>query len=498
MRKIINVSLAIVIAVCFGLGVIPGTNATVTHAGTQNRLVSILSPNFGDTVEGLTAHNIAESELSDYTPYDSTSSIRMSGKSYMPALVGEDGKRHVDASFNVDPTLAEFDATTLTATTTALQLWVNFNQKPSVISRGITITLSNQAETNVISWVITTDEIKALTARDSVSGYDVNVFGTAVSNTPVGWVKLTLPVVSGAVTGDFVSDGKLDYAKCSIVQTGETGADQPLGFYDLAFVKISTGTTEKMSEILNYTQIIVLSSADISKDDANYYVGELFPKFMSAKEVFSACWVGDTNYLAHENISKMKVMTDTGVGSTSTSYYAMGASDFLINHTSYTIAYGFMYQDRFVSIINEKISATDYGMGVWIDSEADDIVIGETKRIYFTVHDAFKGATIKFESTDADVLEIKEVNIVNKYLVVEAHKKGTAGIKISVTDDRLEGTEYEATGIINEEFEVDVVKATKKANTTVILLWVGLGMILVGLIYLAVRAIIDARKIEIK
>ena len=82
--------------------------------------------------------------------------------------------------------------------------------------------------------------------------------------------------------------------------------------------------------------------------------------------------------------------------------------------------------------------------------------------------------------------------------MVETLKTGTAGIKITVTDDRLIGTDFEETGIINNEFEIEVVKQPKNTNTTKVMLWIAFGLLLAGLIYLAVKAIIDARKIEVK
>ena len=59
-------------------------------------------------------------------------------------------------------------------------------------------------------------------------------------------------------------------------------------------------------------------------------------------------------------------------------------------------------------------------------------------------------------------------------------------------------TEFEDTGLKNEDFKVRVVKAEKNVDTTKVMLWIALGLLLAGLVYLAIKAIIDARKVEIK
>ena len=51
---------------------------------------------------------------------------------------------------------------------------------------------------------------------------------------------------------------------------------------------------------------------------------------------------------------------------------------------------------------------------------------------------------------------------------------------------------------LNEDFEIAVVKPVKKANTTKVMLWIAFGLLCVGLLYLAIKTIIDSKKIEIK
>ena len=233
-------------------------------------------------------------------------------------------------------------------------------------------------------------------------------------------------------------------------------------------------------------------------ENQKFYKGEMFPQLLKKNEVFNACWIGDINYFDGSHENDFVVVADSGLGASSKSEFAYGSSTFSLNSSNYTISYGVRYNGKVVGLLSDNISVSDYGTGVWIDTNKDDITVGSTKKIFYTVHEAFSNASIKFESTNEEVLVIKEINFDNKYLVVETLKKGTAGIKITVTDDRLIGTSYEETGLVNTDFEIDVVKAEKNVNTTKVMLWIAFGLLMVGLVYLAVKAIIDARKIDIK
>lgn len=498
MRKSIGwffVSILVAI-MCMGWVVAP-IKPTILAAEELN--LSLLEAEFARTPETLEKYNIPQACVDDYTPFDITKSTRFIGNSYTPTLVGEESRKHINAEFNVSADVSSFDASDIKASTTALEIWVSFDRLATAITRGFSITITDDADTNSIVWNISVDELRTLITRDeeSISDSDKAIFGAIGSNIPVGWVKFVLPVVSGTVTGELVSAGKLNITKCKIVQDDGVGADQPLSFYGIRLVKIDETNTAKTSEIASYSAIAIKPSAKVSNKE-KYYIGELYPKFMNVNDVFSACWIGRVNYLTGTNLNSLKVETDTGIGETPTTYYSYGAGDFLIKHTSYTLSYGLMYQNRFVRLLSDSISAQDYGKGVWLENDNKGLEIGATKKIYYTVHEAFSGAVVSFESTNKEVLKIVEVNEMNKFVVVEALKKGDAGIKITVTHDRLEGTEYETTGLINEDFEIEVVKPQKKANTTVIILWIGLGTILAVGLYFAIKSIIESRKIEIR
>ena len=157
---------------------------------------------------------------------------------------------------------------------------------------------------------------------------------------------------------------------------------------------------------------------------------------------------------------------------------------------------GSIYTKDFKTLI---YSAQKKGIPFLIDSRCEEIADGcklfIDKKLYFdktssNITPNLKTINFRGLISNTDKLEIPEG--------VETLKKGTAGIKITVTDDRLIGTSYEETGLVNTDFEIDVVKAEKNVNTTKVMLWIAFGLLMVGLVYLAVKAIIDARKIDIK
>lgn len=492
----VAVTFFIIFALLVGICATPCVK-TACSADSQQTIATLLAPGFA-TEEGLVNHGILQSEVNDFTPMLDSAIVRLEGASYAPALKGSEGNKHIDSTINIESNISAVDASSIDVSKIALEFWVNIDMKPNLVTRGLTISLSDDAETNKVVWTITIDELRTLFIRDELSEYDAKIFGSVVSNAPIGWVKLTLPVVTGIVSGSLVSSGKFTFENLSIAQTAETASDQEMLFYNIKLVSIDASQTENTSYISSYSAIKIMQTAKVLDEDADYYIGERFPQFLSRRDFFHCCWIGKTNYLDGNNDSSLRILTDSGIGSSSKDYYAYGSSSFVIRSSQYTISYGLDYNGRFVGLLTETLLASNYGKGVWLDSTIEDIEVGKEIKIYFNVHNAFANATIKFTSTDEKVLEILEVNTINKYVVVKALKKGTAGISISVVDDRLQGTDYEDTGIINEDFEVDVVNPRKEVNTTEIMLWIAFGLMCIGLVYLAIKAIIDAKKIEIK
>lgn len=495
MRKKLTLGLISILVAVFVVGGMTSYGTSVAKSASSEVKVSILSPDFA-TEEGLGYYGISQAEVDNFAPVLEQTASMMSGKSYKPELVGEEGTKRIDKNLSIAHSVLGVDASEINIVGMGLSFWMFIDLKPNQVTKGLTIELSDADGSNSIKWVIAGDEFRALVTRESLSEFDTKIFGSVISNTPVGWVKVTLPVTTGIVTGELVSGGAFTFTNLKLTQSDTVGSNIEISFYDISL--ISTTVTDNTSEILPYSAVSIKASAKVKSGDEKYYKGEKFPKFMSKKEVFNCCYVGRTNYLDASQDAKLRVLTDSSIGTNSKQYFAYGAGDFTLNASQYTVAYGIYYGNNFVGLLSDVVMVSSYGKGVWLEPLSSKLTIGKEQKIYFDVHEAFSGATIKFASTDESLLKINEVNLVSGYIVVEPLKKGNVGITITLTDDRLEGTEYETTGLINDEFSVEIVKETKKTNTTQILLWIALGMLGVGLVVVAIKAIIDARKIEVR
>lgn len=495
MRKKLALGLLSILVAVFVVGGMTSYGVGVAKSASSEVKISILSPEFA-TEEGLNNYGISQSEVDNFAPVLEQTGLMMSGKSYKPEIVGDEGKKRIDKNLSIAHAVSSVDASDINLANMGLEFWMFIDLKPNQVTKGLTIELTDVDGTNAIKWAFNGEEFRALVTRESLSEFDAKIFGSIVSNTPIGWVKVTLPVATGLQTGELISGERFTFTNLKLNQSDSVGSDVEISFYNISLT--TTTLSDNTSEILPYSTISIKASAKVKAGDGKYYKGEKFPKFMSKKEVFNCCYVGRINYLDASQDAKLRVLTDSSIGSNSKQYFAYGAGDFALNASQYTVAYGIYYGNNFVGLLSDVVMVSSYGKGVWLEPLSSKLTIGKEQKIYFDVHEAFSGATIKFESTDESLLKIKEVNLASNYIVVEPLKKGDVGITITVTDDRLEGTDYETTGLINDEFSVEIVKATKKASTTQILLWIALGMIGVGLIVVAIKAIIDARKIEVR
>ena len=489
--------IALIFAFCFSMSFfvfLPKSSASASTTTSQD-IATVLSPNFASKIDQI---GINANEVDEFTPFNTINETRYGGNSYSPELKGSTSYKYINSTIKVDDSLIQYESeTALNSANLALELWIEFDLKTNVIPRALTIKLQSEDEQNYVSWVLDVNTIKDLTNRSEASSNDLKIFGTK-GNVPIGWVKINLPFANGSITGTVVDGKTFNISKLKIEQTTEENSDQPLSFYNIKIIKKQNNSDGITSEIQSYSQVVIKPSAKVLDSETKYYIGEIFPQFLTANSVYNECWIGRTNYLDLSNYNNLKIKVDTTVGNSSATYYAYGAGDFVIKSSTYTISYGVMYNGKFFGFLSDKIYAENYGKGVWIESESDDIEIGQTKKLYYKIHSAFSNATIEFFSSDENILKIKEVNTINNYILVESISKGTATIKILVRDDRLAGTEYEDSGLLNTDFKIDVVKETKKANTTSVVLWIGFGILSAGLIYLAIKAIIDVRKIEIK
>lgn len=464
-------------------------------ASASEKSFQIIETTIGNTEESLTSFGITQDEVSKDTPFNANTFTKLAGNSYKPTLIGDTNQKYINSTIKING-FSELDASGVDPSKLSLEFYVDFDKKPNLINRGLSIEFSDETGANILLWDLSLEDIKALTTRTTLSTFDKKIFGTAVTNTPVGWVKVSLPIATATVTGEVITGGKFNYTKLKLSQMSGL-IDQSLKFYDMKLVENVVTKTENTSDILDYANVYTKPNLTVVPTDTKYYINEYFPKFMTTSEFFVACRVGNVDYLDGNHSENLVIQTDNGLGTTKT--FAYGSNSFVIESPNYRIDYGFKHDGKFVSVLNGSFSASDYGKGVWLETIDEDMVIGEVRKVKYTVHEAFSGASIGFASSNSDVLKIKEVNQINKYIIVEAVSNGNAQVVITINDDRLNNnSKYEETGLENSELEIKVVKPKAKTNTTVVMLWVAFGLLSAGLVYVAIKAIIDARRIEIK
>lgn len=497
MKKIACWSFAFLLVFIFGMGSI--SIPTVSARASEDKEIVILDKNFSSSADSLVKYGITENQVSSLTPVSPTGYQRMDGKSFIPDLTGEENNKYINTTINIDESVSLLNANEFILNSMALEMWVRIDLKPGQVTRGLNIQLFSADETNKISWTMSASEFKSLATRDSLSEFDEKIFGSDVNNATVGWVKLTLPISVGIVSGELVTDGNFNFEKMNIAQTTDQAGEVALVFFDIKIVPEGQDAKDRITSNINDFCVVSLKpSAAVVREGDEFYFGEIFPQFLATKAVYSSLYVGDEDYLDGSHMTDLKIRVNNGLSGNSLAYFAYGSYNFKLSSHNYNIAYGFFYDDKFVSALADNITVSDYGKGVWLEEIEGDFRVGEQKKISYTVHKAFKNATISFSSTDSEILKIVKVDKSSRYIIVECVKAGNAGVDILIEDTRLEGTEFEDSGIKNEDFKIQVLKAEKNVNTTKVMLWIALGLLVSGLIYLAVKAIIDSRKVEIK
>lgn len=498
MKKVSKIILSslIVFAFVFGTLFMPIFN-NKNIALASGKSFQIIETTIGNTEESLTSYGITQNEVSKDTPFNLNSYSVFPGNSFCPKLVGDESQKHIDSKITIN-SFNSFDASSIDVSKLSLEFYLNIDRKCKQITRGLTIGFTDDANTNTLTWTLSGEDFQGLVERKTVNSYESVNYGTNPQNTPVGWVKMSLPIATASVTGEIITSGKFNFKNLIILQTSEVGpVELSLKFYDMKLVVNQTAKTENTSEILDYINVYVKPNLTAVPENTKFYINEYFPKFMSVSDVFEVCYVGNTNYLDGSHNSNLIVRTYNKL-SDKTIEYAYGSNSFVIEGSEYDVEYGFKV-DKFIKVLSGKFNASDYGKGVWLETIDEDMVIGEVRKVKYTVHEAFSGASIGFASSNSDVLKIKEVNQINKYIIVEAVSNGNAQVVITINDDRLNNnSKYEETGLENSELEIKVVKPKSKTNTTVVMLWVAFGLLSAGLVYVAIKAIIDARRIEIK
>ena len=499
MKKIACWSMVFFLALVIGMGSLPIPKFFAGATESAQEII-ILSKDFASTQQSLSNYAIQEKEVINLTPVAHGGYQKLTGASFLPELVGEENNKYINSSINVDNSVKNLNATNYNLGSMVLEMWVRLDLKPGQVTRGLTIEITSNDTLNKISWTISAEDFKKLVTRDELSELDQKLFMSEdVNAATIGWAKLVLPVSVANIQGSLTTAEKFNFEKLNIKQTSNIAGDVSMAFYDIKFISESDVVKDKISATINdYCVALLKPSASVKGDGDEFYYGEIFPQFLAAKSVYSCLFVGDEDYLDGTHSVDLKIRVETGQMGALTDYFSYGSYNFKLASHEYNIAYGFFHNGKFVSVLADNIIVSDYGDGVWIEESDTTFRVGDKKKITYTVHKAFKYSTINFESTNSEVLEIVEVNKTGRYIIVKCLKTGSAGINILIEDARLEGTDYEDTGLKNENFKVQVLKAEKDVNTTKVMLWIALGILLAGLTYLAVKAIFDSKKVEIK
>lgn len=467
-------------------------------ASDSSQEIVILDRNFASNESSLASYGILESETSQNLPVFVDGQEKVQGKSFAPELSGDATNKYIDSSINVDSSVASLNTNDFQLNKMALEMWVRFDLKPGQMTRGLCVELASQDGTNKIYWNMSVQELKSLVTRTELNEYDKKLFDNDINNATIGWVKLSLPISVGITTGELVTENKFNFTKLNLKQTTSYASEVKLEFFDIKIVEKDVDAKDRItSKINDYCIVLVKSSAEVD-DGSDYYIGELFPQFLATKSVYSSLYVGDENYLDGNHYNDLKIRVDSGLAGNSVEYYSYGSYNFKMQSHNYNISYGFYCNERFISVLSDNITVSDYGKGVWLEEIDGNFRVGDTKKINYTVHKAFNNAKINFETTNDEIIKIVEVNKTSHYIVVECLKTGNVGINIKIEDARLEGTEFEDVGISNQDYKIQVLKMEKNTNTTKVMLWVALGLLSAGLVYVAIKAIIDSRKVEVK
>lgn len=490
-KRVISIIIASLLLFC-GI-IIPTIVRDKSYAAEEDVEHFLLSSAFADSLENLIDQNISQGEIDNFTPFDDSYYGRMGGNSLRPELVGEEGYKVIDKTINISSQVEDINLAGKDTTHYVLSMWVFFDVSLYNITRNLEITLFDD-NNNSIKFSMAPELLQDILKREELERYDAKIF-TSVNSAKIGWSKIYLPFTSGIVNGNIVNANQFNFTKLKIAQESVNSVDLPLSFYNIALLERDDITTPT-AEVQDYANIVTKQVA-IVDDKTVYYKGERFSNVLTKHQLIAACYVGRENYLNASNESNLVVEADPGLGFANIITFSYGSNGFIMDKSSYTIRYCIKYNGKNIAVATDMLVVSSYGKGIWIEPISGDLEIGKEYKLYYDIHDAFKGDGVSFSSSDEDVLKIIEVNKMERFLKVKAEKKGNATIKAMLQDDRLVDTSYE-NGIVNEEFKVSVVKASSKINTTVVLLWSALGLIIVALIYMAVRAIISARKVEVK
>lgn len=487
-KRVCCLLVGLVMAVLLALGT-PSVGSFALADSTPKQF-SVLPAN----ISGL---QIPEEKVSN-APVDNTNGVvRMAGSSVLLSQDKNELCYFVNDEIDLENVFAETNIYGATVGNLYLSVWVYFG---SSTLKDLSIGFSNADGTVKMMWNLTSDMLAQLMER-AYSDYEYTVYG---DNVPYGWNNLCLPVSKATITGDISATitGEentvlFNFTKMVINQDETKVATCPLKIYDAKFIE---GSLPDYACVVKNKAVYISFKSDAFSEllEQELYTRE-YISFPSVRDVFSACYVGEEDYLlATDLTAKFKLRVDSGNGEPT--LYDFGSGNFKLRSNSISVKPCIIRpgsDNVFLNLKTITLKATDYGSGVWFLDKNLNVNVGDTFNIRYTVHKAFASADINFESVDPETLEIVSVDAVNQVVKVKALKKGNANIKVTVNDGRLLDTDFAETGL-SAEVVVTVKKAAQKKNSTYIFFIVCFAVIAAGGTAWGVYSIVKSRKMEVK
>ena len=462
----------------------------VVNADTTKKQFTILSTD-------LSALNLTTEKIGNSPVDDSNGTIRLPGKSFIPSRDKNEITEYVDDELDLTNIFAETNIYGTTLSNMYMSVWVYFG---SSLLKDLTIGFTNDDASVSIKWTISADALETLLAR-TPTDEEYLFFG---ENIPYGWNCLYLPfsnaVKIGEITANIVGEENVtlfNLTKMIVKQDESKIANCPLKIYDVKFIE---GSLSEISCPIKNKAVYISFKSDAFAElmSTDIYTNE-YISFPTAKEVFSACYIDDENYLESSDLTnKFKLRVDIGSGEPI--LYEFGSGNFKVRTNSITLKPSVLKPNTDNTYLDVKyyvFKASDYGSGVWFLDKNISASVGEIVNIKYTIHKAFADADINFESANSEVLEIVDIDRVNQVVKIKALKKGTANIVVTVNDARLEDTDFAESGLTNN-VTINVKQQEKTTNGMYIFFIICLCLIVAVGGYFGIKSIIQSRKMEVK
>lgn len=465
-------------------------------------------------------YNFNVGDEDDFTPFDEEFSQRQAGKSWSPAtktisteLLGE-----IIEHEYIEDELLLFDAPmALDLTGKSIYFWVYFDEY-SFKEHYFYLRVS---ETDYLQWTINTASMESLFKKTDASEIDIAVYGTGEDGEgiPLGWNMVELPISAATRVGTVGVDSDT-FDAFGVGQSEDPIFENAVLIYD---VYLNDSTSLIIKNHASQGMVLYKVSPLNIKEHRKYYAGEIFDRVPTFNQLFNTgagaergyFWIGKVDFsqfdtfAEYEDLFKITFSEPDG-GKTVSSLGGSGVNS--LKPGGYVVSY-LIYPNN--SSAGDGISQEDeilfywfnfnvgnYGQGIWFIDSSLPAILGETYTIRYKIHDAFYEEQFMNEVgvafQDDGVLELVEHNKAQNTITVKVVGTGTTSIKLILTSGRLSPTYTAYDKIENNSFVINATAPQEESNTIEILLWVSLSIVVAIGIGFGIKAIIDARKIEVK